>query len=213
MALLNSTKDKRERVGRMVLMHANYREEIEEAYAGDIVAFVGLKDTRTGDTLCDPPKPVILEKMEFPEPVIEIAVEPNSKADQEKLGVGAAQARRRGSVLPRLDRPGIGPDDHQGHGRAAPRHQVDILMRAPYKIEVNVGAPQVAYRETIRAGRPRSTTRTRSRPAAPASSRASSSPSSRTRPAPASSSRTRSSAASVPKEYIPGVEKGLELGA
>ena len=85
--VLNSTKDKRERVGRMLLMHANKREDIKEAYAGDIVALVGLKDTRTGDTLCDLQKPVILERMAFPEPVIDIAVEPKSKADQEKLGV------------------------------------------------------------------------------------------------------------------------------
>ena len=85
--MLNSTKDKKERVGRMLLMHAKNREDIKEAFAGDIVALAGLKDTRTGDTLCDMMKPVILEKMEFPEPVIEIAIEPKSKADQEKLGV------------------------------------------------------------------------------------------------------------------------------
>ena len=88
MALINTVKDKRERIGRMLLMHANNREEIKEAFAGDIVAVVGLKDTTTGDTLCDPQKPVILERMEFPEPVIEIAIEPNSKADQEKMGIG-----------------------------------------------------------------------------------------------------------------------------
>ena len=87
MALLNSTREKNERVGRMVLMHANNREEISEAYAGDIVALVGLKDTRTGDTLCDPQKPVILERMEFPEPVIEMAIEPKTKADQEKMAL------------------------------------------------------------------------------------------------------------------------------
>ena len=121
--VLNSTKDKKERVGRMLLMHANNREDIKEAFAGDIVALAGLKDTRTGDTLCDPQNPVILEKMEFPEPVIEIAIEPKSKADQEKLGVALAEARRRGSVVPRLDRSGIRSDHPQGHGRAASRHQ------------------------------------------------------------------------------------------
>ena len=89
--MLNSTKDRRERVGRMLLMHANNREDIKEAFAGDIVALAGLKDTRTGDTLCDLQKPVILEKMEFPEPVIEIALEPRSKADQEKLGVALSK--------------------------------------------------------------------------------------------------------------------------
>src|SRR4029077_20302962 len=89
--LLNSTRDKKERAGRMLLMHANNREDIKEAYAGDIVALAGLKAVRTGDTLCDPQKPVILERMEFPEPVIEIAIEPKSKADQEKLGVALAK--------------------------------------------------------------------------------------------------------------------------
>src|SRR5208337_3347206 len=89
--VLNSTKDKRERVGRMLLMHANNREDIKEAFSGDIVALAGLKDARTGDTLCDMQKPVILEKMEFPEPVIEIAIEPKSKADQEKLGVALSK--------------------------------------------------------------------------------------------------------------------------
>src|SRR6266568_1379709 len=91
MGLLNSTKDRKERVGRMLLMHANSREDIKEAFAGDIVALAGLKEVRTGDTLCDPQKPVVLEKMEFPDPVIEIAIEPRSKADQEKLGVALAK--------------------------------------------------------------------------------------------------------------------------
>ena len=121
--VLNSTKDKKERVGRMLLMHANNREDIKEAYAGDIVALAGLKDTRTGDTLCDLQKPVILEKMEFPEPVIEIAIEPKSKADQEKLGVALAKLAAEDPVVPRLDRPGIGPDHPQGDGRTASRHQ------------------------------------------------------------------------------------------
>ena len=89
--VLNSTKDSKERVGRMLLMHANNREDIKEAFSGDIVALAGLKDTRTGDTLCDPQKAVILERMEFPEPVIEIAIEPKSKADQEKLGIALSK--------------------------------------------------------------------------------------------------------------------------
>ena len=89
--LLNSPRDRKERVGRMLLMHANHREDIKEAYAGDIIALAGLKEARTGDTLCDPQKPVILEKMEFPDPVIEIAVEPKTKADQEKLGVALSR--------------------------------------------------------------------------------------------------------------------------
>src|ERR1700741_413466 len=87
MSLCNSAPERNERAGRMVLMHANNREEIAEAYAGDIVALVGLKDTRTGDTLCDPSKPVILEKMDFPDPVIDMSIEPKTKADQEKMGV------------------------------------------------------------------------------------------------------------------------------
>ena len=106
----------------MFQMHANSREEIDEAFAGDIVALVGLKDTTTGDTLCDPLKPVILERMEFPEPVIDIAVEPKTKADQEKMGLALAPSCRRGSVLPRQDRRGERPDHHLGHGRTAPRH-------------------------------------------------------------------------------------------
>ena len=135
----------------MVLMHANSREEIEEAFAGDIVAFVGLKDTRTGDTLCDPLKPVILERMEFPAPVIEMAVEADLQGRSGEARRRAVEARRRGSVLQRLDRPGVRPDDHQGDGRAPPRHQDRYpSKRAPYNINVTVGAPQVAYRETIR---------------------------------------------------------------
>ncbi len=122
-SLLNSTREKTERVGRMVLMHANTREEISEAYAGDIVALVGLKDTRTGDTLCDPAKPVILEKMDFPDPVIEMAVEPKTKADQEKMGVALHKlATEDPSFRVSTDRR-IRPDHHQGHGRASSRHQ------------------------------------------------------------------------------------------
>ena len=103
--LINTVKDKKERIGRMLLMHANHREDIKEAYTGDIVALAGLKDVTTGDTLCDPAKPVILERMEFPEPVIEVAVEPKTKGDQEKLGRRAASSRAGGPVLPRLGRP------------------------------------------------------------------------------------------------------------
>ena len=103
-SLLNSTKGRRERVGRMMMMHSNNRTEIDEAFSGDIVALAGLKETTTGDTLCDPAKPVVLETMTFPDPVIEIAIEPKTKADQEKMSAGSAAARGRGSVLPRRDR-------------------------------------------------------------------------------------------------------------
>ena len=104
------------------MMHSNNREEIEEAFAGDIIALAGLKDTTTGDTLCDAQKQVVLETMTFPDPVIEIAVEPKTKADQEKMSGGAAASGRRRSVLPRRDRHRVGPDDHEGHGRTSPRH-------------------------------------------------------------------------------------------
>ena len=132
----------------MLLMHANNREDVKEARAGDIVALAGLKSVTTGDTLCDPDNPVILEKMDFPEPVIELAIEPKSKADQEKLGQALGRLVAGRSDLPRLDRPGDGPDRHQGHGRAASRDQG--RHPAPhYKVDANVGAPQVAYRETL----------------------------------------------------------------
>ena len=121
--VLNSTKDKKERVGRMLLMHANNREDIKEAFAGDIVALAGLKDTRTGDTLCDLQKPVILEKMEFPEPVIEIAIEPKSKADQEKLGVALAKLAAEDPSFRVSTDPEVRPDHPQGNGRTPPRHQ------------------------------------------------------------------------------------------
>jgi elongation factor G len=150
MALLNSTKEKKERVGRMVLMHANSREDIEEAYAGDIVAFVGLKDTRTGDTLCDPMKPVILEKMEFPAPVIEMAVEAQSKPDQEKLGVALQKLAGEDPSFSVSTDQESGQTIIKGMGELHLDIKIDILRRAPYNINVTVGAPQVAYRETIR---------------------------------------------------------------
>ena len=109
--VLNSIKDKNERVGRMLLMHANSREDVKEAYAGDIVAFAGLKYTTTGETLCDPNNPVILERMEFPDPVIEVAIEPKTKADQEKMGMALAASGPGRSVFPRFHRSGIRPDD------------------------------------------------------------------------------------------------------
>ena len=147
--------------------------------------------------------------MEFPDPVIEIAIEPKSKADQEKLGVALAKLAAEDPSFRVSTDQESGQTILKGMGELHLDIKVDILKRT-YKVEANIGAPQVAYRETItQAGRP-STTRTRSRPAAPASSRASRSSSSRCRPARASSSRTRSSAAAVPKEFIPGVEKGLE---
>ena len=147
-SVVNSTKDKKERVGRMLLMHANNREDIKEAYAGDIVALAGLKDTRTGDTLCDPIKPVILEKMEFPDPVIEIAIEPKSKADQEKLGVALAKLAAEDPSFRVSTDQESGQTILKGMGELHLDIKVDILRRT-YKVDANIGAPQVAYREKL----------------------------------------------------------------
>ncbi|NJM30523.1 MAG: elongation factor G [Rhizobiales bacterium] len=146
--LLNSTREKSERVGRMVLMHANNREEISEAHAGDIVALVGLKETRTGDTLCDPAKPVILEKMEFPDPVIEMKVEPKTKADQEKMAVALYKLAAEDPSFRVTTDSESGETIIKGMGELHLDIKVDILKRT-HKVEVAVGAPQVAYRETI----------------------------------------------------------------
>tara|TARA_R110002167_G_scaffold61833_1_gene174665 strand:+ start:13806 stop:15887 length:2082 start_codon:yes stop_codon:yes gene_type:complete len=144
----NTVKGKRERVGRMLLMHANTREQIEEAMAGDIVAIAGLKDTTTGDTLCDTAHPVILERMEFPDPVIEVAVEPKTKADQEKMGVAL---QRLAAEDPSFR---VSSDEESGQTVIAGMGELhlDILvdrMKREFNVEANVGAPQVAYRETI----------------------------------------------------------------
>ncbi|MBW4331455.1 elongation factor G [Stakelama sp. CBK3Z-3] len=145
---LNSVKDKKEKVGRMLLMHANSREDIEEAFAGDIVAIAGLKETTTGDTLCDPNKPIILERMEFPEPVIELSVEPKTKADQEKMGVAL---NRLAAEDPSFR---VSTDHESGQTiiKGMGELHLDILvdrMKREFKVEANVGAPQVAYREYL----------------------------------------------------------------
>jgi len=144
----NTVKDKRERIGRMLLMHANSREEVKEAYAGDIVAFAGLKDTTTGDTLCDPNHQVILERMEFPDPVIEVAVEPKTKVDQEKMGMALARLAQEDPSFR------VSSDEESGQTIIAGMGELhlDILvdrMKREFKVEANVGAPQVAYRETF----------------------------------------------------------------
>jgi elongation factor G len=146
--VLNSTKDKKERIGRMLLMHANNREDIKEAYAGDIVALAGLKDTRTGDTLCDMQKPVILERMEFPDPVIEIAIEPKSKADQEKLGIALQKLAAEDPSFRVSTDQESGQTILKGMGELHLDIKVDILKRT-YKVDANIGAPQVAYRERL----------------------------------------------------------------
>jgi elongation factor G len=144
----NTIKDNRERVGRMLLMHANNREDIKEAFAGDIVALAGLKNTTTGDTLCDPDAPVILERMEFPEPVIELAVEPKTKADQEKMGVALSRLASEDPSLRISTNEETGQTTLKGMGELHLEIIVDRMKRE-FKVEANVGAPQVAYRETI----------------------------------------------------------------
>ncbi len=146
--LFNTVKEKRERVGRMLQMHSNHREDIKEAFAGDIVALAGLKETTTGDTLCDPAKPVILERMEFPEPVIEIAIEPKTKGDQEKMGLALNRLAQEDPSFR------VKTDEESGQTIIAGMGELhlDILvdrMRREYKVEANIGAPQVAYRETL----------------------------------------------------------------
>ena len=144
----NTTKGKRERIGRMLLMHANSREEIKEAYTGDIIALVGMKDTTTGDTLCDQKHPIVLERMEFPEPVIEVAVEPKTKADQEKMSVALGRlATEDPSFRVSVDHES-GQTVIKGMGELHLEIIVDRMKRE-FKVEANVGAPQVAYRETI----------------------------------------------------------------
>ncbi|WP_295964757.1 elongation factor G [uncultured Bartonella sp.] len=206
-SLENTVKGKKERIGRMLLMHSNARTDIDEAFAGDIVALAGLKETTTGDTLCDPLHPVILERMEFPDPVIEIAIEPKTKADQEKMGIAL---NRLAAEDPSFR---VKSDEESGQTIIAGMGELhlDIIvdrMRREFKVEANVGQPQVAYRETI------------------------------TKPAEVDYTHKKQSGGSgqfarvkilfepydgegllfeskivggaVPKEYIPGVQKGLE---
>ena len=147
-SVLNSTGGKKESIGRMLLMHANNREEIKEAGAGDIVALVGLKDVTTGETLCDPNKPIILEKMDFPDPVIEVAVEPKTKVDHEKMGQALARLAQEDPSFR------VNTDEESGQTiiKGMGELHLEILvdrMKREFKVEANVGAPQVAYRETI----------------------------------------------------------------
>ena len=147
-SILNSTKGKRERVGRMMMMHSNNREEIEAAYAGDIVALAGMKETTTGDTLCDTAKPVVLETMTFPDPVIEIAIEPKSKNDQEKMSTGLQRLAAEDPSFQVSSDAESGQTIMRGMGELHLDILVDRLKRE-FKVEANIGAPQVAYRETI----------------------------------------------------------------
>jgi elongation factor G len=206
--MLNATKERKERVGRMMMMHAINREEIEEAYAGDIIALAGLKETTTGDTLCDPAKPVVLETMTFPQPVIEIAVEPKSKADQEKMGIALARlAAEDPSFRVETDLES-GQTIMKGMGEL----HLDILvdrMRREFKVEANIGAPQVAYRETI--SRPTEIDYTHKKQTGGtgqfARVKLEITP---TEPGEGYSFESRIVGGAVPKEYIPGVEKGIK---
>ena len=145
---LNAVKDNRERIGRMLQMHANHREEVKEAHAGDIVAIAGLKNTTTGDSLCDPSNPVILERMEFPDPVIEVAVEPKTKGDQEKMSVALGRLAQEDPSFQVASDPESGQTVIKGMGELHLEILVDRMKRE-FKVDANVGAPQVAYRETV----------------------------------------------------------------
>ncbi len=206
-SLMNTVKEKRERIGRMLLMHSNQREEIKEAFAGDIVAVVGLKDTTTGDTLADPTKPVILERMEFPEPVIEIAIEPNSKADQEKMGTALHRLAQEDPSFR------VKTDEESGQTIIAGMGELhlDIIvdrMKREFKVDATVGQPQVAYRETITQAAEIDYThkkqtggsgqfariKVRFEPQEPGAGFA---------------FESKVVGGNVPKEYVPGVEKGI----
>ncbi|BBF93102.1 elongation factor G [Blastochloris tepida] len=208
MGLMNSTKDKRERVGRMLLMHANSREDIKEAYAGDIVALAGLKEARTGDTLCDPLKPVILEKMEFPDPVIEIAIEPKSKADQEKLGVALQKLAAEDPSFRVSTDQESGQTILKGMGELHLDIKVDILRRT-YKVDANVGAPQVAYREKITRATTVDYTHKKQTGGTGQFARVKlvCEPN---EPGKGFEFESKIVGGAVPKEYLPGVEKGLQ---
>ena len=208
MGVLNSTREKRERVGRMLLMHANNREDIKEAYAGDIVALAGLKDVRTGDTLCDPQKPVILEKMEFPDPVIEIAIEPKSKADQEKLGVALQKLAAEDPSFRVSTDPESGQTILKGMGELHLDIKVDILRRT-YKVDANIGSPQVAYREAITKRAEVDYTHKKQTGGSGQFARV------KIVAEPNEAGKgfefeSKIVGGAVPKEYVPGVEKGLE---
>ena len=205
--MLNSTKGKKERVGRMMMMHSINREEIEEAFAGDIIALAGLKDTTTGDTICDPQDPVVLETMTFPDPVIEIAVEPKTKADQEKMSQGLQRlAAEDPSFRVETDLES-GQTIMKGMGELHLDILVDRLKRE-FKVEANIGAPQVAYRETI--GHEVEHTYTHKKQSGGSGQFAEVklliSP---TEPGEGYSFESKIVGGAVPKEYIPGVEKGI----
>ncbi|HUX78632.1 MAG TPA: elongation factor G [Alphaproteobacteria bacterium] len=205
--IMNSVKDEKERAGRMLAMHANSREDIKEAYAGDIVALGGLKNTTTGDTICDPLKPVVLERIIFPEPVIEVAVEPKTKADQEKMGLALARLAAEDPSFRVTTDYESGQTIIKGMGEL----HLDIIvdrMKREFKVEANVGAPQVAYRETITKKAEVDYTHKKQTGGAGQFARV------KLRFEPQEPGEGYSFVNAivggvVPKEYIPGVEKGL----
>ena len=206
--IFNSTKGKKERVGRMMMMHSNNREEIEEAFAGDIIALAGLKDTTTGDTLCDVKEPVILETMTFPDPVIEIAVEPKTKNDQEKMSQGLARLAAEDPSFRVETDIESGQTIMKGMGELHLDILVDRLKRE-FKVEANIGAPQVAYRETI--GHEVEHTYTHKKQSGGSGQfgevKMVITP---TEPGEGYSFESKIVGGAVPKEYIPGVEKGIK---
>ena len=206
--ILNATKNRKERIGRMVMMHANKQEEIAEAYAGDIMALAGLKETTTGDTLCDAAKPVVLETMTFPVPVIEIAVEPKTKADQEKMGLALARLAAEDPSFRVETDIESGQTIMKGMGEL----HLDILvdrMRREFKVEANIGAPQVAYRETISRATEIDYTHKKQTGGTGQFARIKLviEP---TEPGEGYSFESKIVGGVVPKEYIPGVEKGIK---
>ncbi|MFM1816715.1 MAG: hypothetical protein RLZ98_3410 [Pseudomonadota bacterium] len=208
MALLQSTRDKKERVGRMYMMHADERKEIKEAFAGDIIALQGLKDTRTGETLCDPSKPIILEKMEFPDPVIEMKIEPKTKADQEKMALALNEMSLEDpSFRVSVDQES-GETILKGMGELHLDIKVDILRRT-HKVDATTGAPQVAYRETL--ARPTEVDYTHKKQTGGTGQFAR--VKLRLEPNETGAGNEFTSeivGGAVPKEYIPGVQKGIE---
>ena len=211
MQIRNTTKDKRERVGRMLLMHANSREEVQEARAGDIVALAGLKETTTGDTLCDPSAQVVLERMEFPDPVIEIAVEPKSKADQEKMGVALQRLAAEDPSFQVATDSESGQTVIKGMGELHLEILVDRMKRE-FKVEANVGQPQVAYRETIGKSTQIDYTHKKQTGGSGQYARVQF----RFEPGESGTGVVFENSVvggSVPREYIPGVEKGIKAAA
>ncbi len=207
-SLMNTVKDNRERVGRMLMMHSNDREDIKEAYAGDIIAIAGMKDVTTGDTLCDPNHRVILERMEFPDPVIEIAIEPNTKADQEKMGMALQRLAKEDPSFR------VKSDEESGQTIIAGMGELhlDIIvdrMKREFKVEANVGMPQVAYRETI--GKQADVDYTHKKQTGGSGQFARIKMS--IAPGESGSGFTFENTVvggNIPKEYIPGIEKGIQ---